>query len=153
MTIIVLLILTGFLLLILEFFVFPGITILGIGGVIVVGTGVYFGYQSYGTSTGNIILTLTLFSFVLLTGIALRSNTWKKLMLNTAITANIETVSEESIHPGDKGIAITRLNPIGNARINDQEVEAHCPGQFIDAQTPLEVVKVFKTYVIVKPVN
>jgi len=153
MTIIILLILVGFFLLFLEFFVFPGVTVAGIAGIISVGTAVYIGYSNYGTSTGNIILALTLFAFIITLAVALRSKTWNKLSLNTAITGNVETVSEALIHTGDKGIAITRLNPIGKALVNNQEVEAHCPGKFVDAKTPLEVVKVFKTYIIVKPLN
>lgn len=153
MTIIILLILTGFLLLILEFFVFPGITLAGIGGVILVGIGVYSGYATFGTGTGNIILASTMLAFAFVIGMALRTRTWNKLMLNTAITGQVETVSEETIHPGDQGIAMTRLNPIGRVRVNDQDVEAHAPGQFVDAKSPVEVVKVFKTYIIVKPVN
>jgi membrane-bound ClpP family serine protease len=153
MTIIILLILTGFLLLVLEFFVFPGITIAGIGGVILVGTGVYLGYANYGSGMGHIILGVTILAFAFVIGMALRTRTWNKLMLNTAITGQVETVSEETIHRGDQGIAITRLNPIGKVRVNDQDVEAHCPGQFVDAKSAVEVVKVFKTYIIVKPVN
>lgn len=153
MAIIIILILTGLLLLVLEFFVLPGITIAGIGGVIMIGSGVYIGYSKYGSSTGNIIVAITLLALIVVIGIALRSRTWNKLMLNTTITGSIETVSESLIHAGDKGIAITRLNPIGNVRVNGQEVEARCPGNFVDAQTPVEIVKVYKTYVVVKPIN
>lgn len=153
MTIIILLIVTGFLLLILEFFVFPGITFAGIGGIILVGTGVYIGYAKFGAGTGHIILGSTVLAFAFVIGMALRTRTWNKLMLNTTITGQVETVPEESIQPGDKGVAVTRLNPIGKVRVNDQDVEGHCPGQFVDAKSPVEVVKVFKTYIIVKPVN
>lgn len=153
MTIIILLILVGFFLLILEFFVFPGITVAGIAGIITVGTAVYIGYSNYGTSTGNIILALTLFAFIITLTVALRSKTWNKLSLDTAITSNVETVSQTLIHVGDKGIATTRLNPTGKALVNNQEVEAHCPGKFVDAKSPLEVVKVFKTHIIVKQIN
>lgn len=153
MTLIIFLILAGFLFLILEFFVFPGITVAGIGGLVLVTTGVFIGYQKFGAPTGNAILAITIFAFLIVLALALRGKTWNKLALKTAITANVETVSETTIHSGDKGITITRLNPIGKARINNEEVEAHCPGKFVDPKTPVEVVGVFKTYVVVKPIN
>ena len=103
--------------------------------------------------TGHIILASTIIAFVIILIFALRSKTWKKFSLDTTVTAQVETVDEETIKPGDKGITITRLNPIGKARINNEEVEAQCPGKYVDPKTEIEVVKVFKTYVIVKPIN
>jgi membrane-bound ClpP family serine protease len=152
MTIIVLLILTGLLLLVLEFFVFPGITISGIGGFLTISLGVYIAYSGFGKPTGNIVLVLTILATIVVFAMAFRGKTWNKLMLNTQITGSIETVSEDNIKEGDKGITTTRLNPIGRARINEEEVEARCPGKFVEPKTEIEVVKVFKTHVIVKPV-
>jgi membrane-bound ClpP family serine protease len=153
MTTIILLILAGFIFIILEFFVFPGITVAGIGGILLVGTGVFIGYQNFGAPTGNVILALTIFAFLIVLTMAFRAKTWNKLMLKTSITANVDSDTEITIHPGDKGITITRLNPIGKVRINNQEVEAHCPDNFVDPQTPVEVVSVSKINVVVKPIN
>lgn len=153
MTIILLLILAGFLFLILEFFVFPGITVAGIGGFSLAAMGVFISYQKYGAATGNAILALTILAFIIVLTLAFRAKTWNKIMLKTAITENVESVIESTIHIGDKGITITRLNPIGKIRINDQEVEAHCPDSFIDPQTSVEVVSVSKIHVVVKPIN
>jgi membrane-bound ClpP family serine protease len=153
MTIIIILILTGIFLLILEFFVFPGITISGIGGVISTGIAIYLGYSNYGGLTGTLILISTVVLFAVLIIIALRAKTWKRFSLETTITGQVETVEEEFIKPGDKGITITRLNPVGKARVNDKEVEAQCPGKYVEPKTEIEVVKVFKNYIIVKQLN
>lgn len=153
MTIIILLILTGILLLILEVFVFPGITIAGIGGFILAASGVYMAYAQFGQTTGNIVLVSTIVTATVVIILALRSKTWDKLMLKTQLTESVEPINEEQIQPGDQGITITRLNPMGKVRINDIDMEARCPDSFVDPQVPIEVVKVFKTYVIVKPLN
>ncbi|MDG5798980.1 NfeD family protein [Marinilabiliaceae bacterium ANBcel2] len=152
MTVIALLILAGIILLILEFFVFPGITVSGAAGVIMIGSGIWIAYSGYGTSTGNSVLISSIVALIVVFIISLRSKTWKKLMLNTELTGNFESVTEGTISPGDRGITVTRLNPTGKAIINDEEVEARCPGEFLDPQTEIEAVKVFKTYIIVKPV-
>lgn len=152
MAIIILLIVTGLLLLILEFFVVPGITIAGIGGLGMITGGIFMAY-GIDTSTGHITLGSTLFATMIILYYAFRAKTWKKLMLNSSVTSHVDTVEENTIKPGDHGKTITRLNPIGKARVNNQDVEAHCPGQFIDPRTEVEVIEVFKTYVIVKPVK
>ena len=153
MAIIIILILTGLFLFLLEFFVFPGLTISGIGGFISISIAIYLGYSNYGSTIGSIILLSTILAFIILLIVALRSQTWKKLSLETTVTGQVETVEEELIKPGDKGITITRLNPVGKARVNSKDVEAQCPGKYVDPKTEIEVVKVFKNYIIVKPIN
>jgi len=153
MGVIIILILAGIVLLIMEFFLFPGITISGIGGIISVGIAIYLGYSNYGSTTGTIILISTIIAFLILLIISLRSKTWKKLSLDTSITAQVETVEKEWVKPGDKGLTITRLNPVGKARINNREVEAQCPGKYVEPRTEVEVLKVFSNYIIVKPIN
>jgi len=152
MTIIILLIITGLLLLVLEFFVVPGITIAGIGGLGMIAGGIFMAY-GLDTATGHITLALTIFFTLIILFYALRTKTWQKLMLSSSINSNVDTVLENSINIGDTGKTITRLNPIGKARINGQDVEARCPGQFIDPKTEIEVTEVYKTYIIVKPVK
>ncbi|PRY97830.1 NfeD family protein [Marinilabilia salmonicolor] len=152
MTIIILLIITGLLLLILEFFVVPGITIAGIGGLGMIVGGIFMAY-GLDTATGHITLALTIFLTLIILFYALRTKTWQKLMLSSSINSNVDTVVENSINIGDTGKTITRLNPIGKARINGQDVEARCPGQFLDPKTEIEVTEVYKTYIIVKPVK
>ena len=153
MSIIIILILAGLFLFLLEFFVFPGLTICGIGGFIAVTVAIYLGYSNYGTTVGSIILVSTILSFIIMLFFALRSKTWKKLSLETTVTGQVETVEEELIKAGDRGITITRLNPVGKARVNNQEVEAQCPSKYVEPKTEIEVVKVFKNYIIVKPIN
>lgn len=152
MGIIVLLIITGLLLLILEFFVVPGITIAGIGGFALIGGGIFMAY-GIDASTGHITLGSTLLATLVLFYYVFRSKTWNKVMLNSTINSKVDTFEENSIQVGDRGKTITRVNPIGKARINDQEVEAHCPGQFLDPKTEIEVTEVYKNYIIVKQVN
>ena len=151
--VIVLIILLGLVLILLEFFVIPGVSIAGIGGFIFSSGGVYLAYQSFGAVGGH----LTLFVTVLLSAIALivslKSGSWQRLSLNTVIDARVETVPTALIHEGDEGVAITRLNPIGNVRVNNELIEGRCPGQFLDENTLVVVQKVFKTYIIVKPKN
>jgi membrane-bound ClpP family serine protease len=152
MTIIILLIITGLLLLVLEFFVIPGITIAGIGGIGMIATAVFIAY-GIDASTGHLTLAATIFSTLIILVYALRTKTWQKLMLRSSVNSHVDSVEENSINIGDKGKTITRLNPMGKVRVNGLDVEARCPGQFLDPKMEIEVTEVFKTYIIVKPVN
>lgn len=149
--VIILLILLGLFLLILEFFALPGVTFAGLGGALFVGVGIFMGYKEFGSVGGNIVMSATLGVTVLVIVWSLRSGTWNKLMLNSSVDGKVEVKEDSAVKVGDEAIAITRLNPVGKASVNDIIVEARCPGHFIDENTPLEVQKVFKTYIIVKP--
>ncbi len=108
-------------------------------------------YKNYGNTGGNIALVLTFLLSVFVVFWSLRSGTWKRLMLDSQVDGSVEVKEEESIHEGDEGLSITRLNPVGKVSVNDVVIEARCPGHFVDQNTPLIVTKVFKTYIIVKP--
>ncbi|NPA36878.1 MAG: hypothetical protein GXO47_08530 [Chlorobi bacterium] len=148
--VIVFLILLGIFLLFLEFFVIPGITVAGIGGLIFTFAGITMAYRNFGAETGNLILLGTVVLAVALIVISFKSGTWEKLMLNSTVSGQVETVDESSIKPGDTGITITRLNPIGKVKVGNEIIEAKCPGQFVDPNTEVTVKQVYKTYIIVK---
>lgn len=151
--IIILIIVFGLFLFILEFFVFPGITIAGIGGFIFTAGGIFLVYDGYGASYGNWALFGTFISFIVIIAIMLKSKALNRLSLDTELKGKVETVDEKLINEGDEAISITRLNPIGKAMVNNEIVEAKCPGQFIDQDTRLIVKEVHKTFIIVKPLN
>lgn len=151
LAVIVLIILLGLFLLILEFFVFPGVTIAGIGGFLFAAGGIYLVYAKYGHSSGNIALVATMVAGIIILVLSFRASTWNRLMLHSNIEGQVATVQEDKIKEGDEGVAVTRLNPIGKVRVNDELIEGRCPGYFIDENTPVVVQKVFQTYIIVKP--
>lgn len=149
--VIVLFILVGLVLLIIEFFVIPGVTVVGVAGAIFLALGIFFSYRNFGATGGHIALISTLFVACIMFYVALRANTWNKFALTSQVDSQIVTVDENQIKPGDEGLTVSRLNPMGKAKINEQIVEAHCPGHFIDENTVIEVVKVHKTHIVVKP--
>ncbi|WP_430811052.1 MULTISPECIES: NfeD family protein [unclassified Carboxylicivirga] len=151
--VIVLIILLGLFLLILEFFVFPGVTFAGIGGFIFTAGGIFLTYQVYGASYGHIALVATLFVGLLILFFSFRSTTWNRIMLHSQVQGRVETVEALRIQEGDEGMSLTRLNPIGKVMVNGEVIEGKCPGHFIDENSPVIVKEVFKTYIIVKPKN
>lgn len=147
---IILMILAGIVLFLLEFLVVPGITIAGIGGILLLGGAVYLSFSFFDTTTGIIVLVGVAIVLLLTMILALRSRTWKGISLETDIDSKVSDLSKTEVKAGDVGYALTRLAPIGSVMINDQKYEGHSEGPFIDQRTPVQVINVAPTYVVVK---
>ncbi len=152
MTGIIILIILGLFLFVVEFLLVPGVTVAGIGGLACLVGGVFWAYSSHGNMVGHITLITTVGVTLLTVVLALRSRTWKNFMLNTNIAGSI--ASEENttnIKPGDEGVSISRLAPMGKARINGLVLEAQSTGEYIDPRTKVIVIRFEGSKVIVKP--
>jgi membrane-bound ClpP family serine protease len=150
MTLIITLLLVGILLLLLEIFVIPGVGVVGVLGVGVMGFAIWMAYDS-NPITGHIALAVALVASIISLTLGLRGNTWQRVALKSEIDGKVNTEIEEQIHVGDFGTTTSRLMPAGKARINDMYVEVHSQGQFIAQNTDIEVIKVDHTKIIVKP--
>ena len=146
---VLMLILIGAVLILMEFLVFPGVNVAGILGFICMAGGVYFGYSYYGAFAGHFILLGTVVFGAGATWYVLRSNTWKKLSLETKIDSVVEGVGD-SVRVGDYGKTVGRLAPMGNVQVGDCLVEAESLSGYVDTGQEVEVVKVLKNKIIVK---
>ncbi len=148
------LILLGIILFLIEFLVVPGITIAGIGGLILMGSGVYLAFENFNSQVGFIVLIVTLLSSVIILAIALRSRTWKGVMLSDKIDGKVNTgPGLNMINPGDKGMTLTRLNPIGKIRVNGIIMEGKSIQGYLNQKTEIEVIKITGSQAIVKPLK
>jgi membrane-bound ClpP family serine protease len=150
---IVLLILVGIALLVAEFFIFIGSAIAGISGFILTAMGVYLAYRTYGTTAGNYTLLLSAVLFVICVIFALRSKTWKKITLHSEIKGKVNTIEEHGIKVGDSGVTISKVAPMGKVRVNDVVVEAKSTGIYIEENTDVEVIKIYESNILVKPLK
>lgn len=152
MTAVIILILLGILLFLIEFLIIPGTTVAGIGGLILMGSGVYLSFENWGTKAGFLVLLGTLIMSVLILVFALRSKTWKGAMLHTSIDGKVnEGPAEGQINPGDAGVTLTRLAPIGKIKVNDISLEGKSSEGYINPHTEIIVVKITGAQAIVKP--
>lgn len=147
---IVFLIVFGLLLILLEFFVIPGVTIAGIGGFLLIALGVYLSYDFFGPTIGNFFLAGSLLAGVAMLVIVLRTNTWKRLGLKSMISSQVNENIQADFQVGDEGESLTRLAPIGKVKINDKVVEAKSISGFVDQHQPVTIVQVLPNMVIIK---
>ena len=154
MTVIIVLIVLGILLFVIEFLLVPGVTIAGIGGLILTVFGVYKAFNDFGSSVGIWVLIGTILLSVFVIAMSLRARTWNKLMLKTNVDGTVDKdLTEDQVKAGDRGSALTRLAPMGKILVNDMVREAKSIEGYIDEQTDIEIVSIEGTRISVKPVK
>ncbi|MDH6356797.1 NfeD family protein [Parabacteroides sp. PF5-9] len=136
-------------LVLVEIFLMPGITLAGIGGAVFAIGGVIYAY-TIGVATGHITLIGSSILFGGLFFWLLRSNSFSKVALHTEVDSKLTSSKELGIEPGDEGMTLSRLAPIGKASIKGITVEAKSLGDFIDEHSPVVVVRVDGYNVVVK---
>jgi membrane-bound ClpP family serine protease len=152
---IIFLIVLGLLLFIVEFMLIPGVTIAGIGGAVCLVTAIVFSFASFGTTTGLLVLGITVLVMIVLTVVMLKAGTWNKFMLKTAIDSKVDTVGAEEgrVKSGDRGVTVTRLAPGGKVLVNGEYFEAKAIDILVDPHQEIEVVRIDDNKLIVKPIN
>lgn len=152
MTVVIILIILGILLFVIEFLLVPGVTIAGIGGLILTVFGVYKAFNDFGATTGAWVLIGTLLLSAFVIAMSLRARTWNRLMLKTNINGTVDSdLTEDQIKVGDQGSTLTRLAPMGKVIVNELVREAKSTEGYIDQHTEIEVVSVRGTRISVKP--
>lgn len=135
------LVLIGIALIVIELVVLPGVGVAGIGGTLLVLAGVWFFFHAYGTAAGFAALAVTLVVLCAAVAAALRYRTWRRLSLHAEIDGRVNE-HRQMLHPGDTGVALTRLAPMGTALFSGETFEVTAEESLIDAGTPLEVLRV-----------
>lgn len=152
MLIIAFLMVVAIVLILLEIFMLPGITVAGVGGFLFAAGGLFYAY-SVSTPIGNVTLAVSSLVFAASFIWLLRSKSFNRVALKTDIDSKLASSRDLGIVPGDEGLTLSRLAPIGKARINGITVEAKSMDELIDENTPVEVIRVDGYNVIVKIKN
>ena len=147
--IVIVLCLVGILLILVEIFLIPGLTITAFAGAAFSIGGVYYAFSKLGVTAGIITLLAVIaaigFAFIYL----VKSKALERIALKTDIDSTVASKEFTGISEGDKGITISRLNPIGKVRVNNITMEAKTLGGFIDENTEITVLKISPTQLTV----
>jgi membrane-bound ClpP family serine protease len=150
--VVIALLLLGILLILLEILFVPGTTIVGVGGIILLGIGIYLAYHSISTVAGHLSLASSVVVIFLSLIVLLKGQTWKKMALDSTVEGKGVEQVEMFVSVGDRGKTISRLNPIGKALFGDRMLEVATEGDFINEDSTIEVVKVEQNKIKVKTV-
>jgi membrane-bound ClpP family serine protease len=123
----------------------------GVIGLVVVGLGVYMGFESHGFTVGASILVGSGLVIGGLTYVALKRIGNSKFTLNDAIDGKVNEFDYSGINIGDEGVTLTALRPEGNAIINDQKVIVYSKGAYIDSGKNVMVVSIKHNKIFIEP--
>lgn len=148
--IVIVLSIIGIILILVEIFLIPGLTVTALAGAAFSIAGIYYAFHSFGALGGSITLVSTLavigFAFIYL----VKSKALDTISLKTGIDSTVASLDALNIAVGDEGVSISRLNPAGKVRVNNVTMEAKTLSEFIDENTEIVVLKVSPTQLTVK---
>ena len=134
MWLIILLILLGVLFLVAELVLLPGVSL---GALFALG--------------GIVVLIILALSFVA-TVLSLRSKTWQRFSLKQKIESSSMPLPDNEVKAGDRGVAVSRLAPMGKVEIGGRIYEAKSTDVYIDQRSTVEVVGFENFNVVVRKV-
>jgi membrane-bound ClpP family serine protease len=146
---IIILITLGLLFLLLEVLVIPGATLAGIAGFGLLFVGLWQTYVSKGIVAGHITLAATIVVTIVSLYFSFKAGTWKRMALKTTSDGKMDQLEGLSIAIGDKGMTVSRLAPAGKALINNEIIEVHTFGEFINQEVEVIVISVKNNKIIV----
>ena len=150
---IITLILVGLVLIFAEILLIPGVGVAGVLGILSMGGSCFYAFNQMGTTAGVIVTVVNAVLIVALSIWVLRAKTWKKFTLNTNIDSKAIDKYEEKLSIGDRGRTLTRLSPVGSARLADEVYEGKALEGMIDPGVEVEVVLIEDNKIYVKPID
>lgn len=150
---ITLLIVLGALFLLAELVLLPGVTIGTILSLICYAGAIYLAFTAYGTTIGIVVIAIVVVLSLLTTVFSLRAKTWQRFSLKQ----NIDSVSSESpdkeVKIGERGVAVSRIAPMGKVEIAGKCYEAKSADVLIDQREEVEVVGFENNSIVVRKVK
>ena len=150
---IVLLVFFGLLFLVAELVLLPGVSIGAVLALVCYGSSVYLAFRDFGPVTGTVVILVILVLSVIATVVSLRAKTWQRFSLKQEIRSSSMPLPDNEVKAGDRGVAVSRLAPMGKVEIGGRTYEAKSQGAYVDQQRDVEVVGFENFSVIVKTIK
>ncbi|MCK5740380.1 NfeD family protein [bacterium] len=150
------LIIFGFLLILIEIFLIPGINIFGFIGLAGILAGLITAYSTLSVWVAHIILAGSVVLAVVIARLITKSNTWQHLVLNTqqskANGVAVQDAADQEL-VGKTGITKSALRPSGIAVIDSQNYDVVTEGTFIEKGVTVEIIAVEGNHIVVHQIE
>lgn len=140
MGLIVFLVLLGVFFLVAELIFLPGVTLGVILSVASYGAAAYLGFERFGVVGGAVVISVIVLLSLVATIISLRAKTWQRFALKDKVEGQSMETPSLNVKVGDRGVAISRLSPMGKISIDGKEYEARSVSAYVDQRSEVEVV-------------
>ncbi|MFA6808960.1 MAG: NfeD family protein [Eubacteriales bacterium] len=149
------LIVIGIILIFLEIFIIPGFGVSGILGFLLLFGGIFSAADTLIEGVIYFLITFIVIGLLVYIGVKTGkvSKLWGKISLREQQQNSDGYVApkpEYERYLGKKGVAITDLRPAGSVKIEDERVDVVTEGGYIEPGTPIRVLAVEGTRVIVR---
>lgn len=129
-------------LIIVELGILPGLSISGIFAIIISIFAFYYAYDSFGVWGVTTTVLIYVVGIPILVKYILEKNRHLFPKLNTVVEGKVNPLEEIQVSVGDKGVAESRMAPVGFAVFNNQRMEAYSIEGVISKGDTIEVVKI-----------
>jgi len=150
--IISLLIIAGFIFVVIEIFLVPGVSVPGLVGLAMIGYGIFKARSAYGISGALIATTVSVVAAVVLIKMALKSRAVKSIGLDYS-EKEAKAIDDYSSLIGKEGTAVSTLRPSGTAMIDSKRFNVVTDGEYIEKDSPIQVSAIEGTRIIVATVE
>ncbi|MGB0807215.1 MAG: hypothetical protein ACPGRC_11020 [Salibacteraceae bacterium] len=148
----ILLVSFGLIFLVLEVFVFPGVGLSGVLGIISLGIGVFIAFK-LDTYLGLFTLGGSLVGTSILVYFSIKYDTFSIMSLTTNIDSKVEVNHIKELKINDTGVSVSRLAPMGKAQFNEFYSEVSTQGGFIEENTPIIISNIKNNTIFVSPIK
>ena len=140
MGVIILLVLLGVFFLVAELVFLPGVTLGVLLALSSYGAAVYMAFVRHGIVGGAITIGVILILSLVATIISLRAKTWQRFALKDKVEGQSMDSPEVELKVGQRGVALSRLSPMGKVEIEGKIYEAKSVDAYVDQRSEVEVV-------------
>ena len=148
-----LLIVLGAVFLVAEVALIPGFGLTGIVGVAAMIGSVVYAFMRLGEIAGWITIAIVIVVAVALILWAIYGKSLDKVALKENISSTVADAGVSKIMVGDKGVSVTRLALIGEAKFGDDIVEVTSCDGFIDEKRDVVVARIAAGVIYVNVLN
>ncbi len=143
----------GISLIVIEIIFVPGTTIVGVLGLICIIAGILYGFSTFGTPMGWGITVVTTIISTAIIIISLKSGVWKRFALSNTMDSKVNEHLPIEINPGEEGVALSALRPIGNAEFGNDKMEVTTLGELVDTGSKVKVTHIEGRVIYVEQLN
>ncbi|MCP4520097.1 MAG: hypothetical protein GY827_00100 [Cytophagales bacterium] len=143
-------ILLGILLIAAEIIFIPGTTIVGFIGFGTGVIGIYYGYSTYGSEIGHMILGGTTVITSLVAYLCFKLEVWSTFALNKNIDESVTSNVNTTLVVGAEGTTTSALRPMGTAEFEGELFEVKTHGNFVDTGKSVRIIKIDNESIIVE---
>lgn len=150
LTAIILILAFGIFLIIIELFLIPGTTFVGIVGALFLIFGIFEAYKNLEIIPATALLIGAIFLTGVITKLGLKRLQESEFTIKEKIDSRVNDEDYSFVQPGDEGLTLSDLRPEGYAMIKDRKVVVSSKGEFLNSNSVVEVIKVKDNKIIVK---